>query len=86
MVSISAGFNSSIPSISRVEQFRPLILAPIFIRNAARLVISGSIAALLIIVVPLARTAAIKILTVAPTDETSKFIFAPESFLDLAII
>ena len=79
IVVISAGCNSSTPSMTRWFPPTPSIFAPILTRNSPNAVISGSIAALSMTVVPLASTAAIITLPVAPTLETSKTILAPFS-------
>ena len=55
----------------------PFIFAPILFKYLTRSTISGSIAALLIIVVPSAKHDASIIFSVAPTLGKSKFIFAP---------
>ena len=84
--SISEGFNSFTPSISRIFEPIPSILAPMETKNSANWVISGSEAAFVIIDSPFANTAAIKAFPVAPTDEISKFIRAPFKPFVLAII
>ena len=65
------------PSITIVLVPIPWILAPILFNNVAISIISGSLAAFSIVVLPLAYTAAIIILIVAPTLEISKKIFVP---------
>ena len=55
----------------------PEIFAPHVLRQLARSTISGSIAALSIMVVPSASTAAIIRFSVAPTDTISMLIWAP---------
>ena len=57
----------------------PSTLAPMRLRKAARSAISGSRAALSIVVVPLARTAAIRAFSVAPTLGNSSTIRVPSS-------
>ena len=56
---------------------RPAILAPIAIRQAARSAISGSRAALRMVVVPAAATAASRRFSVAPTEGWGSRISAP---------
>ncbi len=55
----------------------PSIFAPIFVRQAARSVTSGSRAAFSMTVVPCARTAAIRAVCVPPTVTFGKTISAP---------
>ena len=86
IVSISAEFKVSTPSINKLGVPIPSIRAPIFIKNCAKLLISGSIAAFIMLVSPFANTDAINILPVAPTDEISKLILAPFKRGDFAII
>ena len=62
----------------------PWIFAPIEFKKFAKSHISGSSAAFSMIVVPCAKTDAIKIFSVAPTDGKSKYILFPLSFLALA--
>jgi UDP-N-acetylglucosamine 1-carboxyvinyltransferase len=60
-----------------VRKMRASIRAPIAIRHLAKSVISGSRAAFSITVVPLARTAAIRAFSVAPTETSGKLIVPP---------
>ena len=55
----------------------PLIFAPILFKNVATFTISGSAAALSMIVLPLALTAASMMLIVAPTLGKSRYILLP---------
>ncbi len=77
MIEISAGFSSVTPLISNWLVSRPLIRAPIIVSMSIRLPTSGSRAAFLIIVVPSATTAAIRIFSVAVTDCLSNTIIFP---------
>ena len=65
---------STMGSITRVDVFFPVIFAPILFKQRMRSVTSGSCAALLIVVIPLAREAAIMIFSVAVTEIRSKLI------------
>ena len=65
----------------------PVIFAPIAFRQFPRSIISGSLAALMIWVLPLARLAAIIVFSVAPTDTTGNTILFPtRPFLHRALI
>jgi len=64
----------------------PVIFAPILFKNIAIFTISGSLAALSIIVVPSAFTAASIIFIVAPTLAKSKYILLPFNSSALIII
>ena len=59
----------------------PVILAPILFNKSQTFFISGSHAALVIVVIPFAFVAAKIILIVAPTLANSKSILVPTSFL-----
>ena len=72
IVTTSAGWSASTPCISSRFVPEPSIRAPMAFRNPARAMISGSIAAFSIRVVPSARDAAIMTFPVAPTLDTSK--------------
>ena len=67
----------STPSIVKIDVFLPSMRAPILFNKSIRLAISGSFAAFSILVIPLAKVAAIKILQVAPTDALWKITCAP---------
>ena len=67
------------PVIVSVECRRPDTLAPIWFSIVHRSTISGSRAALSIVVTPSASTAAIRMFSVAPTDGKSSWISAPRS-------
>ena len=69
--------SSAPPSMVRTCVPRPAILAPIAIRQAARSAISGSRAALRMVVVPVAATAASRRFSVAPTEGWGSRISAP---------
>ena len=79
MTSWSTGDSSSTPSTVIVDVPAPMICAPMRLRNAARSAISGSRAALSIVVVPFARTAAMRTFSVAPTEGNSSRILVPSS-------
>ena len=86
----STGVSSSTPSISMVEDPAPRIMAPIRFKKAARSAISGSLAALSITVVPLARTAASNRFSVAPDTRELEHDVSPEEPLrpplDVAVL
>ena len=86
IVVTSTGFKESTPCIFNMLVPTPSIWAPISLSTSHTWTICGSIAALVIRVVPSARTAAITIFAVAPTDGISKWIRAPFSFFARAII
>ena len=67
----------STPWMVIVDVPSPLICAPILRRQSARSTISGSRAALLMTVVPLAKVAAIMMFSVAPTEANGKSMTAP---------
>ena len=67
------------PVIVIVSVPAPLILAPMLFKKSAIFTISGSLAALNILVWPLALTAANIMFIVAPTEGKSKVISAPFS-------
>ncbi len=75
------GCSASTPSMVMVAVPTPSIRAPIWASNCARSMISGSRAALSMIVVPSASTAAIRMFSVAPTLGKSSPIEAPCSLL-----
>ena len=56
---------------------KPDIFAPIEIKNSPRSTTSGSLAALSITVMPVAKVAAVIMFSVAPTLGNSRVIFAP---------
>ena len=67
----------STPVIVRVDEPAPETWAPIWLSMSHRSTTSGSRAALWIVVTPSARTAAIRMFSVAPTDGNSSWISAP---------
>ncbi len=69
--------NCETPSIIIFEVPLPSIIAPILIKHSIMSPTSGSQAALVITVVPLAIEAAIIRFSVAPTDANGKFIAHP---------
>ncbi|CAB4587108.1 unannotated protein [freshwater metagenome] len=71
------GFNFFTPVIVIFVVPSPWIFAPIEIRNSPRSTRSGSRAALSIVVTPSARTAAVIMFSVAPTEGKSSTIAAP---------
>ena len=73
----SAAFSDSTPSMVSVSVPMPSTGTPSATRQCARSVISGSRAALISCVSPLARVAAISRFSVAPTDTFGKFTSAP---------
>ena len=73
----STGCSSSTPSIVTTGVPAPVILAPISLSMFARSTISGSRAALSMIVVPRARTAAMMRFSVAPTLANSSETMEP---------
>lgn len=77
MIWCDAPCRRSWPSIVRVLVPIPSIFAPIADKQFARSVISGSLAAFVMTLVPFARVAAMRALTVAPTDTASNWISAP---------
>ncbi len=75
----SAPCKSSTPSISIFSVPAPLIFAPILLRSLAKSSISGSHAALFIVVFPFANAAAIITFSVPVTLTFSKKVSAPTS-------
>ena len=75
----STGWSSETPSISITGEPAPEILAPISFSRFARSTISGSRAALSIVVTPLAKTDAIIRFSVAPTLAKLRVTVAPVS-------
>ena len=73
-------FSLSTPLISITAVEAPLISAPAELRKSAKSAISGSLAALITVVVPFASTEARIIFSVAPTLGNGKTIFAPTAF------
>ena len=71
------GLSSCTPSISNSLVPAPLILAPIWQRHSIKSLTSGSLAAFLMMVLPSAKTAAIKTFSVPVTLIVSKRISAP---------
>ena len=78
--------STSTPLISIMSVPYPLILAPILFKNRHKSETSGSLAALLIFVSPLANDAAIIIFSVPVTDFLSKVILAPFNLCDCAVM
>ena len=69
------------PSIVITLVPAPSILAPILFKNCAIFIISISLAAFIIVVIPSAILAANIMLIVAPTEAKSKLILVPFKFL-----